>query len=170
MKHDIEQLRNTLEPGDVILFHGKSFVNWAVRTITQSYWGHAAMYIGNGLYIESIAAGVYINDLKSLKDANIIVYRHVKMNDKVAQKIVESVRDKSKSGYDFWAIWHLFKLLITGKRRKNNEKVGVENRYICSELIAAAYGEMGLTVIDEFDYDEIVPADFDLSNNFKRIN
>ena len=154
----------------MILFHTKSFINWAIRLITQSYWGHAAMYIGGGFYIESIGNGVYINDISALKDADIRIMRHHKMTPEVADKIVLNIRGKSKSGYDFWAIWHLLKLIITNKRFSNDEGVGIEDKFICSELIAAAYQEMGLKVIDNLEYDEVIPADFDLSPNFKRID
>ena len=169
MKNDIEQLKSVLEPGDVILFHTKSFINWAIRTITQSYWGHAAMYIGDGFYIESIASGVYINDVSALEDADIRIYRHENMTSEKAEAVVRTIRSKSKHGYDFWAILHLLKLLVGRKRYRNDAPVGIENKFICSELIAAAYEELGLMVIDDLSYDEIIPADFDLSPNFKRI-
>jgi len=168
--NSLDNLRKVLEPGDVILFHTHSVINWAIRKLTKSYWGHSAMYIGDGLYIESIASGVYINDIIVLGNADIKIYRHDSMTVDIAYRIVESTKTKSKKGYDYKAILYLFKLLVTGKRFGNDGKIGIEDKYICSELIALAYQEMGLKVIDELNYDEVIPADFEYSPNFKSID
>lgn len=43
---DYERLRYEIKPGDVILVEGRSRVSDVIKTITQSRWSHAALYIG----------------------------------------------------------------------------------------------------------------------------
>lgn len=43
---DFERLRHEIKPGDVLLVEGKSRVADVIKTITQSRWSHAALYIG----------------------------------------------------------------------------------------------------------------------------
>ena len=44
---DIDQLRRTVQPGDVLLIDGCDRVSAAIRYFTQSSWSHAAMYVGD---------------------------------------------------------------------------------------------------------------------------
>jgi hypothetical protein len=43
---DYERLRYEIKPGDVILVEGRSRVSDVIKTITQSRWSHAALYVG----------------------------------------------------------------------------------------------------------------------------
>ena len=44
---DFNRIKYELRPGDVLLFEGRSRVSNIIRTITQSPWTHAALYIGS---------------------------------------------------------------------------------------------------------------------------
>lgn len=157
-----------LQPGDVILFHRKKFVNWAVRTVTQSYWGHAALYIGNGLYIESIASGVYINTALKLDGKDIAVFRHKEIKAAEKRRIWDKSMGYIESKYDYLAIWHMLWTILKGKRG-DGKKLGDEKKYICSELIAKILEEVGLKIRSGYIAEEITPADFEISRNFKRV-
>ena len=43
---DFKKMCANLEPGDVLLFEGKSRISRAISVISQSQWTHAALYIG----------------------------------------------------------------------------------------------------------------------------
>lgn len=43
---DFERIRYELRPGDVLLIEGRSRVSDIIKSITQSSWSHAALYIG----------------------------------------------------------------------------------------------------------------------------
>lgn len=43
---DFERIQYELRPGDIILTEGRSRVSNMIKTITQSAWSHAALYIG----------------------------------------------------------------------------------------------------------------------------
>ena len=39
-------LRQSLEPGDVLLVEGNSRISGVIKYLTQSTWSHAALYVG----------------------------------------------------------------------------------------------------------------------------
>lgn len=50
---DYERMRYEIKPGDVILVEGRSRVSDVIKTVTQSRWSHAALYIGRIHEIEN---------------------------------------------------------------------------------------------------------------------
>ena len=42
---DFEKLRQTLQPGDVLLVEGNARISGAIKYLTQSTWSHAAFYL-----------------------------------------------------------------------------------------------------------------------------
>jgi len=44
--YDFSRMKHEIRPGDVLLIQGNSRVSQIIRTITQSPWTHAALYIG----------------------------------------------------------------------------------------------------------------------------
>lgn len=44
--YDFNRLKYEIRPGDVLLIEGRSRISSVIRTITQSPWTHAALYIG----------------------------------------------------------------------------------------------------------------------------
>ncbi|HTM63502.1 MAG TPA: YiiX/YebB-like N1pC/P60 family cysteine hydrolase [Gammaproteobacteria bacterium] len=46
MPYDFSRLKYEIRPGDVLLIEGRSRISRVIRTITQSPWTHAALYIG----------------------------------------------------------------------------------------------------------------------------
>lgn len=49
---DFLRLKTEIQPGDVLLIEGQSRVSKVIRTITQSPWTHAALYVGRLAEIE----------------------------------------------------------------------------------------------------------------------
>lgn len=46
MPYDFSRLKYEIKPADVLLIEGRSRISSVIRTITQSPWTHAALYIG----------------------------------------------------------------------------------------------------------------------------
>jgi hypothetical protein len=55
MPYDFSRLKYELKPGDVLLIEGRSRVSSVIRTITQSPWTHATLYIGRLIDFEDEA-------------------------------------------------------------------------------------------------------------------
>jgi hypothetical protein len=45
--NDIEKLRASLRPGDVVLVEGSQRISQIIKYLTQSSWSHAALYVGD---------------------------------------------------------------------------------------------------------------------------
>src|ERR1700761_321346 len=43
---DPDALRQSLEPGDVLLVEGNNHISGVIKYLTQSTWSHAALYVG----------------------------------------------------------------------------------------------------------------------------
>lgn len=52
MPYDFNRLKYELRPGDVLLIEGRSHISRIIRSITQSSWTHAALYIGRPIDFE----------------------------------------------------------------------------------------------------------------------
>lgn len=52
MPYDFNRLKYEIRPGDVLLIEGRSRISKIIRTITQSPWTHAALYIGRPIDME----------------------------------------------------------------------------------------------------------------------
>lgn len=92
MPYDFGRLKYEIRPGDVLLIEGRSRISRVIRTITQSPWTHAALYIGRLIdfeddYIkESIRSHADVKDntrllIEDLIDRGTVVtplsfYRH----------------------------------------------------------------------------------------------
>lgn len=46
MPYDFNRIKYEIKPGDVLLIEGRSRVSSVIRTLTQSSWTHAVLYIG----------------------------------------------------------------------------------------------------------------------------
>lgn len=71
---DFNRLKYEIRPGDVLLIEGRSRVSKVIRTITQSPWTHAALYIGRLHDIEDphLRKTVAIN-LKKRENVRLII-------------------------------------------------------------------------------------------------
>lgn len=81
MPYDFSRLKNELRPGDVLLIEGRSRVSKIIRTITQTPWTHASLYIGRLVDYED----------EELQD---ILHSHCEDLNIKTRLIIEDVLDK----------------------------------------------------------------------------
>lgn len=110
---DFNRLKYEIKPGDVLLIEGRSRVSEMIRTITQSPWTHAALYIGRlndiedydlrksieeqletdknvRLVIEGLLGrGTVISPLTAYRDQHIRICRPTGLSHSDAQLIIE---------------------------------------------------------------------------------
>lgn len=81
LPYDFTRMCQQIKPGDVLLVEGRSRISTIIRTITQSPWTHAALYIGR------------LIDIEDDELVNKIKHYHPEVEDK-SQLIVESLLDR----------------------------------------------------------------------------
>lgn len=168
MKYKLEDLKRELQKGDVILSHGDSWLSWLIREVSQSYWNHASMYIGDDKFIEADWNGVVIKDLEKLVSRNIGIFRH-KDSEKInLEKIVKDVKNFEGYKYDYTQLIELGLMYAFGETIISKE-VGAKNKFICSELCSYPYFMQSKNVIDDKYYTNVAPGDFAKSKYFNEI-
>lgn len=80
MPYDFNRLKYEIRPGDVLLIEGRSRISRVIRTIIQSPWTHAALYIGRLIDIED-------------EELQNIIRQHIDIKDNV-RLIIEDLLDK----------------------------------------------------------------------------
>lgn len=83
--YDFNRLKYEIRPGDVLLIEGRSRVSSIIRTLTQSPWTHAALYIGRLIDFEDEAMIAKIHDH--------VVHAQLKIDPK-SRLMVEDMMDK----------------------------------------------------------------------------
>lgn len=67
--YDFNRLKYEIRPGDVLLIEGRSRVSSVIRTLTQSPWTHAALYLGRLIDFEDEETQAIIrNHIPDIKD------------------------------------------------------------------------------------------------------
>lgn len=79
LPYDFNRLKYEIKPGDVLLIEGRSRISRIIRSITQSPWTHAALYIGR------------LNDIED-EELQAIIRKHIDAKD-TTRLIIEDVMD-----------------------------------------------------------------------------
>jgi hypothetical protein len=71
---DFNRLKHEIRPGDVLLIEGRSRVSNIIRSVTQSPWTHAALYIGRAEDIEDPAIAELVEkNIPKEKNVRLII-------------------------------------------------------------------------------------------------
>ena len=74
MPFDFSRMKYELRPGDVLLIEGRSRISQVIRTLTQSTWTHAALYIGRMIDFDDDAMMPILRQYTDAKDnARLVV-------------------------------------------------------------------------------------------------
>src|SRR3990167_11086029 len=72
---DFKRLKYEIRPGDVLLIEGRSIVSSVIRSITQSNWTHAALYIGRIIDFEDKAIQEFLmKQVKNTKPHTSLIF------------------------------------------------------------------------------------------------
>ena len=170
----ISKLKDVVQSGDVLLFKMKNTMSGLQRVVTRSAWDHVAMVVrrsdaimdlleatGDGVvsyplcgrlsaYSEHLATKIEIRRLEgNLPSKDLLEAKFIEFVDKVEGKPY-SLTPK--------------KLIVNDAMEDSSEKAG----YFCSELVAAAYRDVGLLPDDKLSANMFWPSSFMPSGLFER--
>jgi hypothetical protein len=156
--------------GDIILTHtplksAMDVIPWLIRKITNSHWNHVAWALGPALAVEA-QGGVGVRTISTAKLMSLGEDYYCIMRIKPGyltarrlEKALERAHESQGKIYDWWLIFQLFWLYLTGSR-KCKEAGDWDNAWICSELIARPLWEAAEFVFTpRVPVGNIVPAD-----------
>jgi hypothetical protein len=153
-----QQLRGSIQPGDVLLVEGNSRVSSAIKYLTQSTWSHAALCVGpipgrqepNGephvLVEAELGFGVISSPLSRHQHFHTRICRPAPMEERDLSIILDFAKSHIGEDYDVKNVVDLCRFLLPQppvpvrfRRRMIALGSGEPTRFICSTLIAQAF-------------------------------
>ncbi len=168
---DIEQLRRTLRPGDILLVDGCDRVSAAIRYFTQSSWSHAAMYVGDipetadeipgqrrSLVEVNLGEGCVATPLEKYEHYPTRICRPIGLTEQDRQAVVQFMIDRIGFSYDTRNVIDLARYMFPAlpmprrfRRRMLLLGSGDATRAICSSLIAQSYQSVGYPILPRIE-------------------
>lgn len=155
---DLELLRKTLRPADVVLIEGNSRISTAIKYLTQSTWSHVALYVGDALnlrdkdgqpleFIEAnVVEGVRAIGIHAFAGSHCRICRPINLSPDDTAEVIRFARDRLGYRYDLKNFFDLARYLIPTPPVPTRWRRGMialgsgdPTRAICSALIAQAF-------------------------------
>jgi hypothetical protein len=162
---DPEALRDSLQPGDVLLVEGNARISSVIRYLTQSTWSHSALYVGpikdrataegepHVLMEANAGEGVVSAPLSKYIRFHTRVCRPVGLTDADCAIVCAYATDRLGFAYDLKNIIdlmrYLFPLPVPARWRRRMMALGSGDptRLICSALIADAFAAVQYPIL-----------------------
>ena len=154
---DPDALRQSLEPGDVLLVEGNNHISGVIKYLTQSTWSHSALYVGpiagrmtedgepHVLIEANVGEGVVSAPLSKYLRFHTRICRPVGLTEADCAVVCAYAVERIGFAYDLKNIIDLLRYLLPlpapqrWRRRLIALGSGDPSRLICSALIADAF-------------------------------
>jgi len=154
---DPDALRQSLEPGDVLLVEGNNHISGVIKYLTQSTWSHSALYVGpladcmaedgepHVLIEANLGEGVVSAPLSKYFRFHTRICRPVGLTEADRATVCAYATARIGFAYDLKNITDLMRYLLPlpvpqrWRRRMIALGSGDPSRLICSALIAEAF-------------------------------
>jgi hypothetical protein len=162
---DPDALRQSLQPGDVLLVEGNARISRVIKYLTQSTWSHSALYVGplhggdcadgeTHVLIEANAGeGVVSAPLSKYTRFHTRICRPVGLTEADCAVVCAYAIDRLGFAYDLKNIIDLMRYLLPlpvpqrWRRRLMALGSGDPTRLICSALIADAFSAVRYPIL-----------------------
>lgn len=154
---------SALEPADLIVSTTSARLSRAIRSTTGSAVSHAMLYTGHGQVVEAIGDGVVHRAVAAAVGGGTlaVAFRHPWVTPGMAQAIVSFARSQVGKGYDYrglaaqagyrldrWFFCRVARIEDCDERAaRNNLWLASGTQFFCSELVAEAYRQAGLPLV-----------------------
>ena len=156
----IEQLYNTLQPGDLLLIEGNSRISSVIKYLTQSTWSHVSLFIGSQyenhkpLLEADLVEGVITVPLEKYEGYNMRICRPVNMRAEDLKGVLDYAVARIGHKYDMHNIFDLLRYLVPTlpipvrfRRQMIAFGSGDPTKAICSTLVAQAYQSVNYPIL-----------------------
>lgn len=163
---DVEALRRTLRPGDVLLVEGNTRISTAIKYLTQSTWSHAALFVGlvpelnvdeknpKVLIEADLVEGIWAVPLSTYSGFHTRICRPVGLSEEEIDRLVRFIVARLGDQYDLKNVIDLVRYLLPEppvptrwRRRMLSLGSGEPTRAICSTVIAQAFQLIGYPIL-----------------------
>jgi hypothetical protein len=176
LPNNLDRLRSTVRPGDVVLVDGDQRVSEVIKYLTQSSWSHSAIYVGdellrrhperraelveahgvdaNHLIIEALMEGVVASPISKYAGFNLRICRPIGLRRDDLRRVLDEVFAQFGLRYDVKNILDLARYFLPVslvprrfRRRALQFGSGVPTEVICSSLIGRAFQNVGFPIL-----------------------
>ncbi len=176
LPNDLDHLRRSLRPGDVVLVDGDQRVSEVIKYLTQSTWSHSVFYVGDELLrrdpaqgeallaahgrdahhmiVEALMEGVIASPLSKYTSFNLRVCRPTGLRREDLARILDEVCGQLGSRYDLRNLLDLARYFLPVsliprrfRRRALQFGSGLPTQVICSSLIGHAFQNVGFPIL-----------------------
>ena len=162
---DPDALRQSLEPGDVLLVEGNNHISGVIKYLTQSTWSHSALYVGpiegrvsddgepHVLIEANVGEGVVSAPLSKYFRFHTRICRPVNLTAEDCAAVRRYAIERVGFAYDMKNIVDLMRYLLPlpipqrWRRRMIALGSGDPSRLICSALIADAFSTVRYPIL-----------------------
>lgn len=164
----LNDLRDSLQPGDVLLVEGNQRISTAIKYLTQSTWSHAALYIGENdtltdefgypacLIEADVSHGAVASSLTKYLGYNTRICRPTLITPDDRDAVVAYMIAALGTAYDVKNVIDLARYLlpqppvpVKWRRRMIALGSGEPSQAICSTLIARAFQSVGYPILPD---------------------
>jgi len=162
---DPDALRQSLQPGDVLLVEGNNHISGVIKYLTQSTWSHSALYVGplpgratadgepHVLIEANVGEGVVAAPLSKYLRFHTRICRPVGLTETDCAVVCAYAVERIGFAYDLKNIVDLLRYLLPlpapqrWRRRLIALGSGDPSRLICSALIADAFSTVRYPIL-----------------------
>jgi hypothetical protein len=162
---DPDALRQSLEPGDVLLVEGNNHISGVIKYLTQSTWSHSALYVGpiesrvtedgepHVLIEANVGEGVVTAPLSKYFRFHTRICRPVNLTAEDCAAVRRYALERVGFAYDMKNIIDLMRYLLPlpvpqrWRRRMIALGSGDPSRLICSALVADAFSTVRYPIL-----------------------
>lgn len=151
--------------GDIILCYGTGWISKLIKFATKSKISHVGVMISEDLMAESYWWGVRLTRLDN-KKYDYIILRCDDVTYFKSEKLIDFMFKHIDAEYDYRLFFTLGLNRLFGLNLKGNDPM----KFICSELVVAAYKEAGIDLLEGVKSDNVTPHEILNSNKLKVIS
>lgn len=146
-----KNIRDRALAGDIIACKDDTWIDKVIRLITRGSYTHVALYVGDGLVLESSWVGLKLSRL-STKRGKYELYRVPGIDAAQRVDIIKYAAHRIDSKYDFKLLFAVGVKILLGIDLGWDDP----NKFICTEIIIDALRVNGVKVKEELDPDDFV--------------
>ena len=158
----MENFKNQLKQGDIILHHAHGWLSNIIRNLDQSYYNHCSIYDKDGFLYESTKGGIkrktIEESIKNQQTNQITIFRSKNADQKKMKFLIDTVEAYPKNTFAYSQIFLLASILWKRKKNLNGLRGKLANllflafekiifllvdskntNMICSELVYRSY-------------------------------
>lgn len=134
----------------MLCFRGRGPLGWLIRAITRSDYSHIGLaypFEGRVYCLEAVGAGVRLVLMGELvaRYRGGIDYFEVAADEATRRSAISWSFTQLGKLYDTKGLLHFGWTLLTG----NSERARRDDQWFCSELVAAAFAQAGLQLVEQ---------------------